>query len=154
MEWANSHFWKLSALSKIPHLGNIKSASVETPENCKLFMWLFISLSHNDKGMTEVVWLLERSSTPHTLPTISKKEQDIFFFWFKNLWMIICKVWWWRRYVSHEKNRNKLRHVAQQLRFATNTLCGLSLLPLTVCMMLTVVFNCEFYTNAFIEVSF
>lgn len=50
--------------------------------------------------------------------------------------------------------RKKKPHVAQQLRFATNTLCGLSLLALTVCIMLTVVFNCEFYTNTFIEVSF
>ena len=58
-----------------------------------------------------------------------------------------------RLYVSHEKKK-KLRHVAQQLRFATNTLCGLSLLALTVCIMLMVVFNCEFYTNTFIEVSF
>ena len=42
------------------------------------------------------------------------------------------------------RKKKKLRHVARQLRFATNTLCDLSLLALTVCIMLTVVLIVNF----------
>ena len=89
---------------------------------------------------------------PQTLPTISKKEQDIFSCDLKTFEGSHVKFGGARLYVSHEK-KEKLRHVAQQLRFATNELCSLSLSALTVCIMLTVVFNCKF-NNTFIDVTY
>jgi len=70
---------KLTGFTKIPLLAKIGSISVSTTENCKKRLWLLISLLHDDSDTVWVDGCLARSSAPQTPPTISRKEQDLFF---------------------------------------------------------------------------
>ena len=68
---------KIDRLYENPLLAKV--SSVSTTENCKKCLWLLISFLHNDSDTVWVDRYLAHSSTPQMEPTISKKEQDIFF---------------------------------------------------------------------------